>query len=97
MGQPPQPQQFQLVMPPDMLAGVWANFAGVRQSLHEFTLDFVRADYDDTGKPIQGVLVARVNMSPLFVSQLIDALNMEWQKYTAKAMPKEVTDGEQED
>jgi hypothetical protein len=54
----------------------------------EFTLDFVRLDYTQT--PPSGVVVARVNMSPLFVSQLIDALGANWANYADKAMPKEV-------
>ncbi len=34
----------QIYMDPSQLAGVWANFAQVSHSEHEFTLDFVRLD-----------------------------------------------------
>ena len=48
------------------------------------------ADFDNDGKAQAGVLVQRVNMSPLFVSQLITALQDNWSKYASKAMPKEL-------
>lgn len=75
---------------PDQLGGVWANAAAVRHSPHEFTIDFLRCDFDDDGKARAGLLVQRVNMSPLFVSQLISALQENWSKYADKAMPKEL-------
>ncbi len=78
---------------PDQLGGVWANGAAVRHSPHEFTIDFMRFDYNDQGKPTAGVLVQRVNMSPLFVTQLITALQDNWSKYASKAMPQELLDG----
>ena len=39
-----------------------------------------------------GILVQRVNVSPLFVTQLITALQDNWSKYADKAMPKEIGD-----
>lgn len=75
---------------PGQMGGVWANAAAVRHSPHEFTIDFLRCDFDDTGKAKAGLLVQRVNMSPLFVSQLISALQDNWSKYADKAMPKEI-------
>lgn len=80
--------ETQIVMDPSQLAGVWANWAQVSHSPHEFTLDFVRLDYS-SGKPERGIVVARVSFSPLFVTQLIDALADNWQKYAEKALPKE--------
>lgn len=78
---------------PDQLGGVWANGAAVRHSPHEFTIDFMRFDFDNDGKAQAGVLVQRVNMSPLFVSQLITALQDNWSKYASKAMPQELIGG----
>lgn len=83
---PEQPQEAQIFLPPEMLAGVWANWAQVSHSVHEFTLDFVRMDSTAPGR---GIVVARVSVSPLFVTQLIDALTDNWQKYAEKALPKE--------
>ncbi len=77
---------------PDQLGGVWANAAAVRHSPHEFTIDFLRCEFDESGKANNGILVQRVNMSPLFVSQLISALQDNWSKYASKAMPKELMD-----
>jgi hypothetical protein len=77
---------------PDQLGGVWANAAAVRHSPHEFTIDFLRCDFDDQGKAKTGILVQRVNMSPLFVTQLITALQDNWSKYADKAMPKDIGD-----
>jgi hypothetical protein len=90
MGEPEGAAQQgpQIMIHPEQMGGVWANFAAVNHSPFEFTLDFVRLDF--TQDPPSGVVVARVNMSPLFVSQLIEALSVNWDKYAEKAMPREV-------
>jgi len=88
----PAESEFQILMNSQDVGGAWANFARVSHSEHEFTIDFVRLDH--TMKPVQGVVVARVNVSPLFVTQLIDALNANWAKYAQKAMPREVQDAD---
>jgi hypothetical protein len=94
-GQPEQeqPQAPEIFMDPSHLAGVWANWAQVSHSEHEFTLDFVRLD-STVPPPGRGIVVARVSVSPLFVSQLIDALTDNWKKYAAKALPREFRDDE---
>jgi hypothetical protein len=79
----------QIVIEPAQLGGVWANFAQVTHSDHEFTLDFVRMDYT-APSPGRGIVVARVAVSPLFITQLIDALQSNWQTYAEKAMPREI-------
>lgn len=62
------------------LGGVWANWARVVESEHEFTIDFVRVDYA-SGPPHQGIIVARVAMSPVLLTQLADTLQETLQKY----------------
>jgi hypothetical protein len=89
-----EPRELHVGMDPRDFGGVWANFARVSHSEHEFTIDFVRLDY--TSQPLQGMVVARVNLSPLFITQLIDALGANWDKYAEKAMPKEVRDVDDE-
>lgn len=86
--QPPEPPQpnFNVMMPPQIMTGVWANFAQVSQSPYEFTIDFARLDY---GASV-GIAVARVSMSPLMVMQLRDALEAAWAGYAQQAMPMEV-------
>lgn len=83
-------QAVEIMIDPSQMAGVWANFARVSHSDHEFTLDFVRLDY--SAQPHQGLVVARVSVSPLFITQLIEALGDNWEKYARKALPKEVYD-----
>jgi len=83
------PQQLgQIFMDQSQMAGVWANFARVSQSEYEFTLDFVRLDFSTA--PPNGVVVGRVSVSPLFITQLIEALQGQWQQYSDRAMPPEV-------
>jgi hypothetical protein len=73
-------------------AGVWANFARVSHSPYEFTLDFVRLDFSNPSKP-EGIVVSRVSVSPLFVTQLIEALNSNWAAYAEKALPQDLMGG----
>jgi hypothetical protein len=82
--------EFTIGIDPSQQAGVWANFARVSHSPYEFTLDFVRLDF--ASHPPTGIVVSRVSLSPLLVSQFIDALNTNWQAYVEKSLPKEVYD-----
>jgi Protein of unknown function (DUF3467) len=93
---PPQPpaQLGQIIIEPSQITGVWANFARVSHSPYEFTLDFVRLDFSE--RPPGGIVVARVSVSPLLITQLIDALTSNWAKFAEKSMPKEVQSGEEE-
>lgn len=74
-----------LELPDAHKGGVWANFARVTHSPYEFTLDFARLDFA-TAPDMQGVVVARVNLSPMLVAQLINALETNWEAYATKAM-----------
>jgi hypothetical protein len=84
----------QIRLPVELQGGVWSNFAVVSHSEHEFTIDFIRLDYSQSGpgNELPGVVVSRVNLSPLMVTQLLGALNDNWDKYARKAMPREVHD-----
>ena len=79
----------QIALQSEHMAGVWADWAQVSHSDHEFTLDFVRMD-STAPPPGRGIVVARVAVSPLFITPLIDALNTNWQACAAKAMPREM-------
>ncbi|WP_295660502.1 DUF3467 domain-containing protein [uncultured Nocardioides sp.] len=85
------PPNFQIAVPDDQAGGVWANFAAVSHSPYEFTIDFARMDYAHPREDgsHQGTVVARVNLSPLMVTQLLEALNSNWQGYAARSMPPE--------
>lgn len=72
-------------------AGVWANWARVSHSEHEFTIDFARLD------PVarrSGIVVARVAMSPLVVARLMDTLQANWDTFVRKTMPREIRDAD---
>lgn len=88
-------QQPQIMIQPDQMAGVWANFATVSHSEHEFTFNFIRLDYSQN--PLTGIVVSRVSVSPLFITQLQDAINDQWTRYAEKAMPREVFGGSDQD
>ncbi len=91
--QPAYEGVLEVSITPDQQGGVWANFARVNHSPHEFTIDFVRVDYANAPN-LTGIVVARIGLSPLFVRQLIDALQENWENYAKKAMPKEVRDAD---
>ena len=89
MSMPPQPgeiQQPNIVIPPEEFGGRWANVAQLQRTPHELTLDFIRVGP-------QGqfwTVVARINFSPLLLSELRDLLNSAWEQYTIDAgMPQE--------
>jgi hypothetical protein len=84
----PEGLELNIVMTPEMRAGVWANFAGVSHSPYEFTLDFARLEYQGL-VPTGGIVVQRVSMSPLFILQLIEALQVNYTQWAAKALPPE--------
>ena len=87
-----EPVQAEIMIDPAQMAGTWANFARVSHSEHEFTFDFVRLDYGS--KPLNGIVVSRVSVSPLFVTQLMAAIEENWTLYAEKALPKEARDAE---
>lgn len=89
----PEETEAEVLLPPQQMAGVWANYVHVTQSPYEFTLDFVRVDFNLK----QGIVVSRVSMSPLLVTQLMEVLENVWQQYAERAMPQEVLDAPPED
>lgn len=86
--QPEEKKPVQILLPPEQMAGVYANWAAVGHSPHEFTIDFVRMEWGETEE--RGVVVARVSVSPLFITQLIQALQDNWTRFAERSMPKEV-------
>ena len=82
---------FQISLPEEMAGGVWANFATVSHPPYEFTIDFVRLDFARREQDrTPGNVVARVNLSPLMVTQLMDALETNWKKYAARSLPSDL-------
>jgi hypothetical protein len=68
-----------ITVPVEMQAGVWANWAVVNESEHEFTIDFARVDH--SVDPNVGVVVGRIGMSPRMLRQLLDRLEKAWSAF----------------
>jgi len=67
---------------PEMMAGVYANFANVSHSDYEFSLTFVRLDHEsEEPDEMTGVVVSRVNLSPRFMKELLDAMSDNYGKW----------------
>jgi hypothetical protein len=81
-------RQLNLQMDPAAMAGVYANFANISFSDYEFTLTFARVDFDTEEGDIPGVVVSRVNLSPMFMGQLVAAINDSWSKHQAREQIK---------
>ena len=75
-------RQLNIHMDPQMLAGVYANFANITFSDYEFTLTFARIDHEVEEGDVPGVVVTRVNMSQQFMRELIAAMQDAYSKYT---------------
>ena len=84
MDEESQERQLNIHLDPENLAGVYANFANVSFSDYEFTLTFARIDHEVEEGDVPGVVVARINMSPRFMRELIDAMNDSWSKWETR-------------
>lgn len=79
-----QPEQRSITFhySPKKMAGVYANFANISHSDYEFTITFARVDHEADTEEIPGVVVTRVNLSPRFMRELIDAMEDNYSKWT---------------
>ena len=80
----PQERRLNIHFSPEVMAGVYANFANVSHSDYEFTITFARIDHEVEEGDIPGVVVARVNMSTRFMKELLDAMQDSWSKWSAR-------------
>ncbi|CAA9533491.1 MAG: hypothetical protein AVDCRST_MAG79-1131 [uncultured Thermoleophilia bacterium] len=80
---------------PEIMAGVYANFANVSHSDYEFTITFARVDHEVDDEEVPGVVVSRVNLSPRFMRELLDAMEDNYSKWSARERIRELpeTDG----
>jgi hypothetical protein len=69
---------------PEIMAGVYANFANVSHSEYEFTITFARVDHEVEDEEIPGVVVSRINLSPKFMRELIDAMQDNYSKWQTR-------------
>ena len=77
-------RQLNIHIDPDVMAGVYSNFANISFSDYEFTITFARIDHEVDEGEIPGVVVARVNTSPRFMKELLDAMQDSWSKWSAR-------------
>src|SRR3712207_4447066 len=74
-------RHFNLHTTPEVMAGIYANFANVSHSDYEFSITFARVDHEVEEGEVPGVVVSRVNLSPRFMRELIDAMEDNWSKW----------------
>ena len=79
-----QERQLNIHLDPENLAGVYANFANISFSDYEFTLTFARIDHEVEEDEVPGVVVSRVNLSPRFMKELIEAMNDNYSKWQTR-------------
>ena len=77
-------RQLNIHLDPENLAGVYANFANISFSDYEFTLTFARIDHEVEEGDIPGVVVSRVNVSPRFLEELLEAMQDSWSKWSSR-------------
>lgn len=79
-----QDQHINIHATPEMMGGVYANFANVSHSEYEFSITFVRLEHEaaESGE-MEGVVVTRVNMAPKFMKELMDAMADNYSKWAA--------------
>jgi Protein of unknown function (DUF3467) len=69
---------------PEVMGGVYANFANVSHSDYEFTVTFARVDHEVEADEVPGVVVSRVNLSPRFMRELISAMEDNYSKWRTR-------------
>jgi Protein of unknown function (DUF3467) len=69
---------------PEVMAGVYANFANVTHSDYEFTLTFARVEHEVESEDLPGIVVACVNVAPRFMRELIDAMEDNYSKWSTR-------------
>jgi hypothetical protein len=69
---------------PEAMGGHYANFANVSHSDYEFTITFARVDHEIEDEEIPGVVVTRVNLSPRFMRELLDAMEDNYSKWQTR-------------
>ena len=69
---------------PEMVAGSYANFANVSFSDYEFTITFARIEHEVDEGDVPGAVVARVNMSARFMTELMAAMQDAYGKWSSR-------------
>ncbi len=80
----PRERQFNIQTTPEIMMGVYANFANVSHSDYEFTITFARVDHEIEEGEVPGVVVSRVNLSPKFMRELMEAMQDNYSKWQTR-------------
>ena len=78
----PHERQLNIHIDPEVMGGVYANFANVSFSQYEFTITFARVDHEVDEGDVPGVVVSRVNVSHKFMRDLLDAMEDSYSKWS---------------
>ncbi len=89
-------RQINIHIEPEKMAGHYANFANVSHSDYEFTLTFARVDHEVEDDVIPGVVVSRINLSARFMRELIDAMEDNYGRWSARESIKGLPEVDQE-
>jgi hypothetical protein len=85
MDQPQEPDRhINIHFSPELMAGHYSNFANVSHSDYEFTITFARVDHEIEDEEVPGVVVARVNLSPKFMQELMEAMQDNYAKWLTR-------------
>jgi Protein of unknown function (DUF3467) len=80
----PRERHFNIQTTPEIMQGVYANFANVSHSDYEFTITFARVDHEVEDDEVPGVVVSRVSVSPRFMRELIEAMTDNYSKWQTR-------------
>ncbi|HWD64562.1 MAG TPA: DUF3467 domain-containing protein [Solirubrobacteraceae bacterium] len=80
----PPERHINIHFAPELMAGHYANFANVSHSDYEFSVTFARVDHEFEDEEVPGVVVSRINLSPKFMRELIDAMQDNFSKWQAR-------------
>ena len=86
----PRERQYNIQTTPEAMMGVYANFANVSHSDYEFTITYARVDHEVEEMEVPGVVVTRVNLSPRFMRELIDAMEDDYSRWQARERIREL-------
>ena len=84
MAEQDRERQINLHTSPEVMAGIYANFANVSHSDYEFTITFARVDHEVEESEVPGVVVSRMNLSPRFMRELIDAMEDNYARWSTR-------------
>ena len=93
----PDERRLNIQMPAELVGGTYANFANVSFSQYEFTLTFARIEHEVEEGDVPGVVVARINMAPQFMRELLEAMTDSWSRYATAQGIKSLPETERPD